>query len=160
MHTLAVLNTQESLDRQFVSFSVSHCLQFCLSLSTFCFPKFPSRCAHFSPPSSISNRHTHTHTHARFPQQERASATLPAKLTQHFSHNSFVTVMKQPWSSAGLHQYCLSTEPQSKRNCFKVFATVYTLSRFLQTALCLCVCLFACWIFAFVAAGALWIQMP
>lgn len=93
----------------------------------------------------FSYPHPQRHTFHR--EKEHPLHCLP-KLTQHFSHNSFVTVMKQLWISAGLHRYHLSNGTLvQKTKRFKVFFfPIYFLSKFLQTVVvgvCVRVCLFA-----------------
>lgn len=127
MHTSAVLNSQESLEGQLVYLSHAHAVSLSLYLLL-----FPFSSVFFSPSSCISN--THTCSQTRFTQRERASATVAAKLTQHFSHNSFVTVMKQPWLSPDLHQYNLSNGVSVQKELLQSFASLYSLSKCLQTA--------------------------
>lgn len=62
--------------------------------------------------SSASSSFKHI-SNSHVPPRERGSSALLATLTHHFSHKSFVTVMKSPWFSHGLRdQYISQTAPK------------------------------------------------
>lgn len=110
----------------------------------------------------FSYPHPQRHTFHR--EKEHPLHCLP-KLTQHFSHNSFVTVMKQLWISAGLHRYHLSNGPLvQKTKRFKVFFSYLLFVQISTNCCCWCMCAgvfvcFVCYLYLCQQVHS-WIQIP